>query len=155
MLALVQASLQFAQPDLSSVDGWALFMLVLITISIQIGMLSILIAQLSLAYEEISHEKGGYSKMKKAFIAVETESLLSSTIRNQMYHGLEFDQPLEFDSGDLGPSGGVQWLEPATVRSHPSYVSDRIIRFPGAADVHDPWPEEESGGGSDDGDGSD
>jgi hypothetical protein len=55
---------------------------------------------------------------------------------------LNFEQNLEFDSGDVGPSGGVQVHESAFVRAHPKYVPDRIIRNPGAALSTDPWPEE-------------
>ncbi len=55
---------------------------------------------------------------------------------------LDFDQNLEFDSGDIGPSGGVQMLETAFVRVHPKYVPDRIIRNPGTALLTDPWPVE-------------
>ena len=40
-------------------------MIVLFVIGVQIGMLSILIAQLSLAYEHLSTDKKGYAKMNR------------------------------------------------------------------------------------------
>mmetsp|Transcript_3832 Transcript_3832/g.9312 ORF Transcript_3832/g.9312 Transcript_3832/m.9312 type:complete len:130 (+) Transcript_3832:2113-2502(+) len=107
-------------------------------------MLSILVAQLSLSYETTSQDKTGYAKMNKAFVVVEIESVLSQAMRTRIYDVFAFDQPLEFDSGDLGPTGGVQVRENAAVRSHPTYVPDRILRFPGDADPKEPWPEQES-----------
>jgi hypothetical protein len=64
------------------------------------------------------------------------------SFRKRCVEELQFDRNLEFDSGDVGPSGGVQMLESAFVRAHPKYVPDRIIRRPGAAMATDPWPDE-------------
>uniref|UniRef100_A0A7S0U4W9 Globin domain-containing protein n=2 Tax=Hemiselmis andersenii TaxID=464988 RepID=A0A7S0U4W9_HEMAN len=144
ILSLVRVSIEVSKPDLIEVGGWSLFMLLFFVTFIQVGMLSILVAQLSLSYETTSQDKTGYAKMNKAFVVVEIESVLSQAMRTRIYDVFAFDQPLEFDSGDLGPTGGVQVRENAAVRSHPTYVPDRILRFPGDADPKEPWPEQES-----------
>ena len=40
--------------------------------------------------------------------AVEIESLLPLLWRRNIFDELKFDEPLEFDNGDAGPSGGIQ-----------------------------------------------
>jgi hypothetical protein len=71
-----------------------------------------------------------------------THTHMDTSFRKRCVEELQFDRNLEFDSGDVGPSGGVQVLESAFVRAHPKYVPDRIIRSAGAALTTDPWPKE-------------
>jgi len=60
--------------------------------------------------------------------------------RTKYFDELGFENPLEFDNGDAGPPGGLQVLEPASVRADPRYIPDRIMRYTGEANENDPWP---------------
>lgn len=77
---------------------------------------------------------------KFAYTCVDMESLLTENFHVKLFKRMGFDQPLDFENGDDGPSGGVQDLEPASIRSDPKYVADRILRFTGEASDKDPWP---------------
>jgi hemoglobin-like flavoprotein len=105
-----------------------------------IGLLSILIAQLTFAYQKLSADMSGFAKMYRAFIVVEVESLLPFSYRQKLLDELNFDLPLEFDNGDKGPSGGIRVMEPASVRAHPKYCPDRIQRSTGSSSPTEPWP---------------
>ncbi len=82
----------------------------------------------------------GYAKMSRAYTCVEIESFLPARYRNRLWDELNFDLPLPFDPGDDGPAGGIQTLEPASIRADKKYVPDRVLRFPGEASPSDPWP---------------
>lgn len=103
-------------------------------------LLNILIAQYVLAYAKIAEDQDGFAKMNRAYITVEMESFLSLRYRNRIFNDLGFDIPLELDQNDHGPAGGIQVFQDCAVRSHPKYVPDRVIRFPGDASPTDPWP---------------
>eukprot|EP00293_Proteomonas_sulcata_P021462 CAMPEP_0184296902 /NCGR_PEP_ID=MMETSP1049-20130417/7844_1 /TAXON_ID=77928 /ORGANISM="Proteomonas sulcata, Strain CCMP704" /LENGTH=348 /DNA_ID=CAMNT_0026606361 /DNA_START=74 /DNA_END=1120 /DNA_ORIENTATION=+ len=121
-------------------ESWGLFIVVIFVITSEVALLSILIAQLALSYETLSVDKAGYAKMNKAYVCVESESYLPISFRKKIFDQQGFSNPLEFDEGDRGPSGGIQVREPASVRAGPKYVPDRIIRAVGAASEEDPWP---------------
>jgi hypothetical protein len=121
-------------------ERWGLVLLVFFTVAIHLGMFSVLIAQVVKGYEDLAHEQEGQSKMTRAFQCVEVESFLSQTTRQRFYDELNFDKPMEFDNGDEGPTGGVQFMELAAVRAGQFYVPDRIQRFTGNASALDAWP---------------
>merc|ERR1711953_414521 len=58
-----------------------------------------------------------------------------------MGQSLRLEQRIEFNEGDIGLSGGIQVLEPAS--SHPTTV-DMIKRFGGSTSPSIAWPEEEN-----------
>ncbi len=122
------------------VDWLGMLLLVVFSIILHVGLLSILIAQLALAYEHLSADKAGYAKMNRAFVCVEVESIMSMAQRKKIWDSMGFFSPLQFDHGDEGPAGGVQVRENAVVRADPKYVPDRIIRCTGKASPNDPWP---------------
>ncbi len=64
--------------------------------------------QLVFTYDQLSTHKEGCAKMNRAYICVEMESFLSEKYRLKLYNEMRFDEPLEFDSSDEGPSGGIQ-----------------------------------------------
>jgi len=123
-----------------ALEGFGFFCLTSFVVIVEIGFLNILIAQLALIYERLSLDKEGYAKMNRAYTCVEIESFLSEKYRIKVWNEFNFDLPLQFDAGDDGPSGGIQVLEPASVRAAKKYVPDRVLRFPGEAKSTDPWP---------------
>uniref|UniRef100_A0A7S1DKS7 Globin domain-containing protein n=2 Tax=Hemiselmis andersenii TaxID=464988 RepID=A0A7S1DKS7_HEMAN len=137
---VLKISIGLAPHEAIEQESWAMACLVVLTIIVNIGFLNILVAQLVLAYASLSTDQEGCAKMNRAYICVEMESFLSLKYRQKLYDELSFDEPLEFDSSDEGPCGGIQSLCPSTVRSHPKYVPDRVQRFTGEASVMDPWP---------------
>ena len=52
---------------------------------------------------------------------------------------MQLDEPLEFNKGDVGLSGGLQVLEPAV--AHPT-AEETILRYGGSSSEDMPWPEE-------------
>lgn len=45
---------------------------------------------------------------KFAYTCVDMESLLTENFHVKLFKRMGFDQPLDFENGDDGPSGGVQ-----------------------------------------------
>eukprot|EP00281_Chroomonas_sp_CCMP1168_P015783 CAMPEP_0206212216 /NCGR_PEP_ID=MMETSP0047_2-20121206/438_1 /ASSEMBLY_ACC=CAM_ASM_000192 /TAXON_ID=195065 /ORGANISM="Chroomonas mesostigmatica_cf, Strain CCMP1168" /LENGTH=100 /DNA_ID=CAMNT_0053634219 /DNA_START=134 /DNA_END=433 /DNA_ORIENTATION=- len=78
--------------------------------SVTVGMLNVLIAQLSMSYEQLSIEKNGFAMKNKASLCMEIEALLPQGVRQRLFDSHCFDEPLEFDSCDYGPPGGVHQL---------------------------------------------
>jgi hypothetical protein len=65
-----------------------------------IGMLSILVAQLTYAYQQITADQAGFAKKNRAYVCVEVESVLPLSYRKKMYDEYNFGLQLEFDNGD-------------------------------------------------------
>lgn len=51
--------------------------------------------------------------MNRAYLCVEMESFLPMSARRSYYDEFHFDDPLEFDTSDEGPAGGIQ-VQPHT-----------------------------------------
>jgi hemoglobin-like flavoprotein len=141
---IIKITIGLASDESVEQESWAMICLIVLTIIVNIGFLNILVAQLVLAYSQHSSDQEGCAKMNRAYICVEMESFLSLKYRQKLFDELSFDEPLEFDSSDEGPCGGIQSLCPASVRSHPKYVPDRVQRFTGEASVMDPWPSDKN-----------
>jgi len=142
IVGLLRTIVGLHSPSTTYVSSAGQFVIILFVVIIDIGFLNILIAQLALAYESLTKETAGFSRMNRAFTTVEIESLMPLEARRNIFMELGFDDSLEFDNGDSGPSGGIQVLEPASIRADSRYVPDRIMRFTGEASEHDPWPSE-------------
>ena len=137
---LLKATLYMEMPDLDGEQPFGIFLIISYMVIVCIGILSILVAQLSLAYNEISRYKKGFAMMNQAYVCVEVESVLSLKYRKKIFTELGFQDALEFDNGDEGPPGGIQIKEPASVRAHPKYCPDRIQRSTGSTNPADAWP---------------
>ena len=140
MLTILLIVLGINQPEALEVGSWGVFFLILAIILIVICLFNILAAQLVTCYGQLAINSVGFAKMARAYMCVEMESFLWISYRSRLYEEQRFDSPLEFDSSDEGPTGGVQILCPSKVRVHPKYVPDRVVRYTGDASPHDPWP---------------
>mmetsp|Transcript_34262 Transcript_34262/g.84266 ORF Transcript_34262/g.84266 Transcript_34262/m.84266 type:complete len:959 (+) Transcript_34262:1476-4352(+) len=140
LLNLTQVILGVAPEDAYLIAGWGLVFLVMMGIGIQIAMLRVLTAQITLAYSNLVKNEKAFSMLNRAYICVEMESFLPQNIRRKFYDELGFDSPLEFDKGDEGPPGGVQARMPSSIRVDEKYIPDRILRFTGESSPMDPWP---------------
>ncbi len=48
--------------------------------------------------------------------------------------------------GDVGPSGGIQRLHVASIRTTKYYIPDRVVRYiEGDSNPMDPWPNDSDG----------
>jgi len=121
-------------------EGWVLGAVCLFIIIVVIFLMNLLIAQLNQAYQAVYEDMQGYARLNRASVIVTTIEEVSSKRWNRFLKSLNFEQPLEFQEGDIGMAGGVQILEPAN--ANPTTV-DRIKRYGGSTSPTMPWPEEE------------
>jgi len=121
-------------------ESWGLVFVVMLTITVHLFLFSVLIAQLVKGYDILFVDQEGNSRMNRAFQCIESESYLSVTTRKRFYDECGFDKPVEFDNGDEGPTGGIQFMEIASIRAQKYYIADRIMRSTGTASALDPWP---------------
>merc|ERR1712110_1056517 len=80
-------------------------------------------------------------RLKRIRIIVESMPQVSEKRWQGFIQSLQLEQRIEFNEGDIGLSGGIQVLEPAS--SHPTTV-DMIKRFGGSTSPSIAWPEEEN-----------
>merc|ERR1712048_808214 len=104
-------------------------------------LLNMLVAQLTCAYDAVYSDMVGYARLKRIKIIVESMPQVSEKRWQGFIQSLRLDQRIEFNEGDIGLSGGIQVLEPAS--AHPTTV-DMIRRFGGSTSPTIPWPEEEN-----------
>merc|ERR1719277_1948665 len=107
-----------------------------------IFLFNMLIAQLACAYTSIYQDMVGYARLKRIKIIVETMVGMQDKRWNRFVEGLNLDQRIEFNEGDVGLAGGIQVLEPAN--ANPTTI-DMIKRFGGSTSPSIQWPEEEQG----------
>merc|ERR1711972_399042 len=104
-------------------------------------LLNMLVAQLTCAYDAVYSDMVGYARLKRIKIIVESMPQVSEKRWQGFIQSLRLEQRIEFNEGDIGLSGGIQVLEPAS--SHPTTV-DMIKRFGGSTSPSIAWPEEEN-----------
>eukprot|EP00929_Paragymnodinium_shiwhaense_P020516 TRINITY_DN13656_c0_g3_i1.p1 TRINITY_DN13656_c0_g3~~TRINITY_DN13656_c0_g3_i1.p1 ORF type:complete len:1057 (-),score=288.00 TRINITY_DN13656_c0_g3_i1:269-3439(-) len=109
---------------------------------------NLLAAQLTCSYKVIFNDMVGYARLGRVRIINDTLSRVSSKRWARTIEGLMMDEKLEFNSGDIGVSGGIQIMEPAN--QHPTLV-ESIKRFGGTTSPAVAWPEEETDGGGEEG----
>mmetsp|Transcript_2496 Transcript_2496/g.5982 ORF Transcript_2496/g.5982 Transcript_2496/m.5982 type:complete len:1471 (-) Transcript_2496:34-4446(-) len=137
IVLLLQEVLGVAQPLYSDISSFTRFLLLFFVICVTIGMLNILIAQLTITYDKLTADKEGFAMKHRASTCLEIESFIPMSWRRKIFCDLAFHIPLSFSDSDEGPSGGVQAIERDVC---PRYVPDRIMRFTGDASPNDPWP---------------
>merc|ERR1711972_1114258 len=104
-------------------------------------LLNMLVAQLTCAYDAVYSDMVGYARLKRIKIIVESMPQVSEKRWQGFIQSLRLEQRIEFNEGDIGLSGGIQVLEPAS--AHPTTV-DMIKRFGGSTSPSIAWPEEEN-----------
>merc|ERR1712151_764336 len=107
-----------------------------------IFLFNMLIAQLACAYTSIYQDMVGYARLKRIKIIVETMVGMQDKKWFRFVEGLNLEQRIEFNEGDVGLAGGIQVPEPAN--ANPTTI-DMIKRFGGSTSPSIQWPEEEQG----------
>jgi len=106
-------------------------------------MLNLLIAQLTCSYQATYLDMVGFARLNRGKIITETMPSVSKRRWEAFICSLRLDERLEFGVGDIGLSGGLQVLEPAS--AHITTV-DMIRRFGGSTSPAAQWPQEEGTG---------
>merc|ERR1719281_1205823 len=83
-------------------------------------LLNMLVAQLTCAYDAVYSDMVGYARLKRIRIIVESMPQVSEKRWQGFIQSLQLEQRIEFNEGDIGLSGGIQVLEPAS--AHPTTV---------------------------------
>jgi len=141
LYALVRQVLKLKPPDSTDMHPISHFFLFTFVITCNIGMISILIAQIRSSYAVVAEKKIGYAIQHRASICVDIESILPLSYRSKIFRSFSFNVPCSLDQGDAGPCGGIQVFCCASIRQHDKYVPDRIRRYTGEASPLDPWDE--------------
>jgi len=82
----------------------------------------------------------GFALLERAELTIELESSCQLDFRKRIWANMKMDDAVEFDAGDLGPSGGVQVRELVGRQMGQRAADDRISRYPGECDPGKPWP---------------
>jgi len=101
-------------------------------------LLNLLVAQLTCAYNAIYSNMAGLARLQRMRIIVETMPTVPLRRWEKFVASLQLDKKLEFNTGDVGMSGGIQVREPAS--ANPTTV-DVISRYGGSTSERMPWPE--------------
>jgi len=102
-------------------------------------LLNLLIAQLVVAYSQAAANMDGYARLSRTGIVVSTIESIPKSKWSKFLSGLNLDERLEFNEGDVGVAGGIQIMEPANLNP---VTKDSIRRFGGSTSAALPWAEE-------------
>jgi hypothetical protein len=108
---------------------------------------SLLVAQFTCSYKAVFNDMVGNARLGRVRIIVDTLPKVSKKRWNRCVSSLHLDKKLQFNEGDIGPSGGIQVLEPAA--TNPTTI-DSIRRFGGSTSPTIAWPQDDQGGDGDD-----
>merc|ERR1719383_1344021 len=113
---------------------------------VTVFLLSLLVAQLTCAYESVYSDMVGYARLERVEIIVATRPNVSESKGNKFIASLKLDSKIEFNTGDTGLAGGIQVLEPASL--NPTTL-DVIKRYGGSTALENPWPDDHDLGDED------
>ncbi|CAE7657366.1 mqo, partial [Symbiodinium sp. CCMP2456] len=144
MRALLQISLGMF-PN-THYDDFQVEVTVLVAISVFVALVfiflvNLLIAQLNQAYHNMFEDIYGNARLTRAAVIVQVMAQVPRKRWQNFLNNLAFDQPLEFNEGDVGIAGGIQILEPASAKI---VTSDAVKRYGGSTAPTMPWPVEET-----------
>uniref|UniRef100_A0A7S4PAX6 Globin family profile domain-containing protein n=3 Tax=Guillardia theta TaxID=55529 RepID=A0A7S4PAX6_GUITH len=138
VVVLLQEVLGVAQPLYPDISALTRALLLIYVTCVNIGLLNILIAQLTITYDKLTADKEAFAMKHRASMCLDIECFIPLSWKRKIFCDLGFHLPLNFTASDVGPAGGIQEIEKDTCER---YVPDRIMRFTGDASPEDPWPE--------------
>ncbi|CAJ1361827.1 unnamed protein product, partial [Effrenium voratum] len=143
LLSLTEMSLGMFHPDyyrsLNS-ESNVLIVVIIFMLIVSIILVNLLVAQLNQAYQHVYTDMQGYARLNRASVIVATLEGISNKRWGRFLRGMNFEERLEFNEGDVGLAGGVQIVEPAAAHI---VTVDSIRRFGGSSAPTMPWPDEE------------
>lgn len=140
--ALTGMTVNMYQGDYTAISGAASNQLLLQAVNCFMVMacvvlVNLMIAQLNRSYEYIYADMIGFARLNRAALIVDSMESANMARWNSFIRNLRLDQNLEFDEGDLGPPGGVQVLEKASLHLQ---RKETIVRYGGTTSGKEPWP---------------
>eukprot|EP00435_Cladocopium_sp_Y103_P065432 s597_g27.t1 len=105
---------------------------------VTIFLMNLLIAQLTQSYHDAFSNMQGYARLNRASVTAVTIANVSRKRWSRFLQIMAFDEPMEFNEGDVGLSGGIQVLEPSNEHL---VTEDSIKRFGGSTAPTAPWPQ--------------
>eukprot|EP00951_Prasinocladus_malaysianus_P028363 scaffold258196_cov37-Prasinocladus_malaysianus.AAC.1 len=109
-------------------------------VSIVVVILNLLVSTMVSTYEILQSSFHELAVKSRAEIVVHSEALSSLSRRRLFYDRLYFDDRLDFEDEDDGPSGGVQAMLPAETLTHPAFnLLDRVERYVGRSHPDECW----------------
>lgn len=141
-LTLLRVSINlYSAEEFSELEAsvWVFMVSCIFLILTSVFLLHLLVAQVSEAYAAIVTDMYGYARLNRAAVTVSVIKTICPKRWNRFLGSLCFEQPLEFNEGDIGLAGGIAITEPASV--NPTSV-DQIKRYGGTTSSEKPWPEE-------------
>ncbi|CAE8658588.1 unnamed protein product [Polarella glacialis] len=142
MMSLTELSLSGYPPENFAAMSETPLVLFVVACFIILGMiflLNLLAAQLNAAYMAVYADMIGYARLDRGFIINETMAGVSNKWWSRWLASLRFDERLEYNDGDVGVAGGLQFFEPSG--ANPTN-EDMIRRFGGSTSPAMQWPEE-------------
>eukprot|EP00435_Cladocopium_sp_Y103_P048067 s1627_g14.t1 len=121
--------------------------ILLFCLVVTVFLFSLFIAQLNHAYQHGFQHMQGYARLNRVSSTVAELESMSAKPWEKFLASLKFDQPLEFNEGDVGLAGGVQVTEPGNY--NPTSI-ESIRRYGGSTAPSMPWPEEPGDYGAED-----
>merc|ERR1712023_599302 len=150
LLALLEMTMRMydgAHFELYESDPLVLICVFVFLVTVIVFLLNMLVAQLTCAYEAVYSDMIGYARLERIEIIVGIMPVVSQKRWSAFLESLKLDIKLEFNSGDIGVTGGIQILEAANL--NPT-TQDAIKRFGGSTSVEMQWPAEAEGQGDED-----
>lgn len=108
---------------------------------VSIFLMNLLVAQLSQSYHDAYSNMQGYARLNRASVTANTITNVSRTRWSRFLQKMAFDEPMEFNEGDVGLAGGIQVLEASNEHL---VTEDSIKRFGGSTAPTAPWPRPEA-----------
>lgn len=123
-------------------EAVVLFCSYVFLVCVSIFLSNLLVAQLHSVYSSTFEDMVGFARLGRLQVIVDTLPRVSRNRWGRFMDAMEFDKRIEFNEGDVGVSGGMQVLEPAS--ANPTTV-DQIRRYGGSTSPSMQWPDEENG----------
>jgi len=97
--SLLRRTLQLDPPHMDSVSGFGWLFFLLYAFLVTIGMLNILIAQLTQNVQNLAQLTASYAILHRVHVTLEVESMLSQSTRQRIWGEMALHEPLDFEKG--------------------------------------------------------
>ena len=141
--ALVRMSVgMFPAADFKATkDDFPIFVCLTIFVALAtVLLMNLLVAQLTESYRTMFADMTGLARLNRAGVVVSVLAEARQARFAKFLRALNFEERLEFNEGDSGPSGGIQIHEPANDHT---VTEDSILRYGGPTAPSVPWPEDD------------
>eukprot|EP00873_Tetraselmis_striata_P003952 jgi/Tetstr1/424216/TSEL_000148.t2 len=141
MYYVLMSSLALTGLDAIMAGNWAVrAVYAVVVLSTVVVLLNLLMSTMVSTYELMQKHFHELAVKGRAELVLAAEENSSLKRRSELFAALHFEDKLDFEEEDDGPSGGVQMRLPAETLTHPAFrVLDRIERYVGASSGKAVW----------------